>query len=74
MKSLSEYVYGVVKITTKDKRVVEGEVVSFTSSVESDSGYEEIEIQRPYYRQVFDESEIEKIEVIKEPDFDPFTK
>jgi len=48
MKSLSEYVYGIVRMTTKDKRVMEGEVVSFTSSVESDSGYEEISIDRPY--------------------------
>lgn len=74
MKSLSECVYSTVRITTKSKRVVEGEVVSFTSSIESDSGYEEISIEKPYYRETFDESEIEKIEVIKKQDFDPFKK
>lgn len=74
MKSLSEYVYGTVKITTKDKRIIEGEVVSFTSSVESDSGFEEISIEKPYYTETVDEREIEIIEIIKEPDFDPFSK
>lgn len=72
MKSLSEYVYGTVKITTKDKRIIEGKVVSFTSSVESDSGHEEISVEKPYYIETVDESEIETIEIIKEPDFDPF--
>lgn len=72
MKSLSEYVYGAVKITTKDKRLIEGEVISFTSSIESDSGHDEISIQKPYHIEIVDESEIEKIEVIKKPDFDPF--
>lgn len=72
MKSLSEYVYDKLKITTKDKRVIEGEAISFTSSVESDSGYEELGIMQRTHIAVVDESEIELIEVIEKSDFDPF--
>lgn len=72
MKSLSQYMYDKLKITTKDKRIIVGEAISFTSSVESDSGYDELGIDKSTYLEVVDESEIESIEVIEESDFDPF--
>lgn len=72
MKSLSEYMYDKLKITTKDKRIIEGEAISFTSSVESDSGYEQLGIEKPTHIEVVDESEIETIEIIIKSDFDPF--
>ena len=72
MKSLSEYMYDRLRITTKDKRIIEGEAISFTSSVESDSGYDELGIEQTTHIEVVDESEIEKIEVIIKSDFDPF--
>ena len=64
VRSLSEYVYKTIRVKTKDGRILEGDCVSFTDEVGSDSGYEEISIDYPDYIQVVEESEIEEITVL----------
>jgi len=45
--SLSQLVYHSIKATTKDGKVFSGDVTSFTDSVGSYSGFEEIDIEFP---------------------------
>jgi len=66
MKKLWEYLYKKVKIKTQDGRVLSGDVVSVTSGVETESGYDEMDIDYGIYREVVDESEIKSIEVLDE--------
>ena len=66
MKRLWDYLYKKVKIETKDGRTLSGDVVSVTSSVETESGYDEIDIDYGTYLEVVDESEIKSIEVLDE--------
>lgn len=73
LKSLSQLMYATVRITTKDGRVVEGEAVSFSDFVESETGHELIGLQMDGYIDGFDETMIKDIVIVKPPDFDPFT-
>ncbi len=64
VRSLSEYVYKTIRVKTKDGRILEGNCVSFTDEIGSDSGFEEITIDYETYGEVVDESEIEEITVL----------
>lgn len=61
-----DYLYKTVRLKTRDGRMLEGDVVSVTSGVETDSGYAEMDIDYGTHREVVDESEIQSIEVLEE--------
>lgn len=64
VRSLSEYIYKTIRVKTKDGRTLEGDCVSFTDEIGSDSGFEEITIDYETHGEVVDESEIEEITVL----------
>ena len=66
MKRIGEYLYKKVRVETKDGRILEGDVISFTSSIEAESGYDEIDIDYDSYIEVVDESEIKTVEILDE--------
>lgn len=61
MKHLLDYLNKEVEITTNDGGHIEGEVVTYTSCVESDSGSDEIGIQQDGYIEMVEKNEIESI-------------
>jgi len=64
VKSLSEYVYKTIRVKTKDGEIIEGECISFSDKITSDSGFEEITIDYKTHGVVVDESEIEEVTVL----------
>ena len=62
--TLSELIYVPIRITTNDKRVVEGIPDSFTAADDSDNGCEDIAIFNGDYYEGFDETIIADIEIL----------
>lgn len=61
-----DYLYKKVKLKTEDGRILEGDVVSVVSGVETESGYDELGIDYGTYIEGVAENEIESIEVLGE--------
>ena len=64
-KKLLDYLYKRVKITVKDGRVLEGNVVSYSNATEHDLPYDEIDIDYGDHLEVVDENEIKSIEILE---------
>jgi hypothetical protein len=62
---LFDYLYTRVKIKTKDERILEGDVDSVESAIESDQEYDSIYLDHGEWIEGIFENEIESIEVIK---------
>jgi len=61
-----DYLYKEIKLKTEDGRILEGDVVSVVSGVETESGYDELGIDYGTYIEGVAENEIESIEVLGE--------
>jgi len=63
LRSLEALIYKTVRITTKDGKIFEGEISSYTRADDADDGLEDIGIEMPGYIECFDKTMIKSIEV-----------